>query len=372
MEFEMPVAHLPVSVLRAVFVVLSLPVILGACKPEAKPVPQPRAVNVVKVGEADTLFGNRYSGDVRARYETALGFRVGGKITERLVEVGDTVRKGQVLLRLDPVDRKLSVDAAGQQVAAAESNHRQAKAEFQRFEGLYRQGFISAAEFDRRKSAFEVAAAQLAQARSQWTFDRNQADYTTLRADHDGVVTVLQAEVGQVVDTGTPVVRVVRPGEKEVAIAVPESRLADVRRGSEADIVLWADPSKSYKGRVREIAPNADQVTRTYTAKVTMLDADERVQWGMTATVALSGGAAGARAIRLPSSAIYQKGDQAAVWVVDPANGQVNLRPVKLDRFADEYVTILDGVRPGENVVRAGVHKLFAGEKVRVLAGAAR
>lgn len=368
----MPVASFPVSVLRAVLVALSLPVVLGACKPEAKPAPQPRAVNVVKAGEADALFGNSYSGDVRARYETALGFRVGGKITERLVEVGDTVRKGQALLRLDPVDRRLSVDAAGQQVAAAEANHRQAKAEFQRFEGLYRQGFISAAEFDRRKSAFEVAAAQLAQARSQWTFDRNQADYTTLRADHDGVVTVLQAEVGQVVDTGMPVVRVVRSGEKEIAISVPENRLADVRRGGEADVVLWADPSKSYRGRIREIAPNADQVTRTYTAKVTILDADERVQLGMTGTVALSGGAAAARAMRLPSSAIHQKGDQAAVWIVDPASAQVNLRPVKIDRFADDHVTVLEGVRPGESVVRAGVHKLFAGEKVRVLAGAVR
>lgn len=368
----MPVAPIPVVLSRALFVVMFCAGVLGGCKPEAKPAAQPRAVDVVRAGEADTLFGNRYSGDVRARYETALGFRVGGKIAERLVEVGDTVRKGQVLMRLDPLDQKLSVDAAGQQVAAAEASHRQAKTEFQRFEGLFRQGFISAAEFDRRQAAFEVAAAQLAQARAQWALYRNQSDYTTLRADHDGVVTALQAEVGQVVDRGTPVARVVRPGEKEVAISVPENRLPEVRRGSEADIVLWADPARSYKGRVREIAPNADLVTRTYTAKVSILDADDRVQWGMTATVALSGGAAAARAIRLPSTALYQRGDQAAVWVVDPASGQVNLRPVKIDRFADEFVTVLDGLRPGESVVRAGVHKLFAGEKVRVLAEATR
>lgn len=349
-----------------------LAVLLAGCKAEQKPVEPPRAVNVVRVGAGDGVFGNTFSGDVRARYETAMGFRVGGKVVERLVEVGDTVRKGQVLMRLDPTDQVLGVEAARQQMAAAESNHRQAKADFTRFENLFRQGFISAAEFDRHRTALEVAQAQLVQARAQWNLNRNQTDYTTLRADHDGVVTVLLAEVGQVVDRGTPVVRVVRPGEREVAISLPENRLGDVRRGREAAIVLWSDPSRAYQGRVREVAPNADPVTRTYTAKVTVVDADDKVQWGMTASVALDGGAEAARAYRLPSTALHQKGDQAAVWIVDPGTNQVNLRPVKVGRFAEEYVTVLDGLKPGDAVVRAGVHKLFAGEKVRILAEPAR
>jgi len=372
MELQMPVSSfVGASVWRAcgALVLVSL---LAGCKPEPAPVKLPRAVNVVRVGAPDTAFGNSYSGDVRARYETALGFRLGGKVTERLVEVGDVVKKGQVLMRLDPVDQRLGAEAASDQLSAARASFEQTRADFTRFRELARQGFISAAELDRRNAAFNVAEAQFSQARAQLSIQRNQADYTTLRADHEGIVTALHAEVGQVVDKGTIVIRMVRPGEKEVAISVPENRLKEVIRGREASIALWTDPSRIYKGRVREVAPGADPVTRTYTAKVSILDADDAVQWGMTANVALAGDADAARAVRLPSSAIHQKGDQAAVWIVDPSTGAVKLHPVRVGRFADEFVAVLEGVKPGDAVVRAGVHRLFDGEKVRVLAEAAR
>lgn len=372
MEFQMPVLHFVGTAARTACAAFAMVCLLAGCKPEAAPVKVPRAVNVVRVGAPDTVFGNSYSGDVRARYEAALGFRVGGKITERLVEVGDAVRKGQVLFRLDPLDQRLGAEAATEQLAAARANLEQTRADLVRFRELARQGFISATELDRRKAAFDVADAQFAQARAQQSLQRNQSDYTTLRSDHDGIVTALAAEVGQVVDKGAIVVRLVRPGEKEVAISVPENRLTEVTRGRDATVVLWTDPSRVYKGRVREVAPGADAVTRTYTAKVSILDADESVQWGMTANVAIAGSADAARAVRLPSSAIHQKGDQAAVWIVDPKTGQVSLHPVRIGRFADDFVAVLDGVKPGDAVVRAGVHRLFDGEKVRVLAEAAR
>lgn len=372
MELQMPVSSFVGAAAWRAFGAVVLVSLVAGCKPEPAPVKLPRAVNVVKVGTPDTVFGNSYSGDVRARYETALGFRLGGKVTERLVEVGDAVKKGQVLMRLDPGDQRLGADAAGDQLSAARANFEQTRADFNRFRELARQGFISAADLDRRKAAFDVAEAQFAQARAQLSLQRNQAEYTTLRADHEGIVTALQAEVGQVVDKGAIVIRVVRPGEKEVAISVPENRLKEVTRGREASVVLWTDPSRVYKGRVREVAPGADPVTRTYAAKVSILDADDSVQWGMTANVAIAGDADAARAVRLPSSAIHQKGDQAAVWIVNPSTGEVRLHPVRVGRFADEYVAVLEGVKPGDAVVRAGVHRLFDGEKVRVLAEAAR
>lgn len=345
--------------------------LLVACKAEAPPPNPPRAVNVVKAGALQADPGNRYSGEVRARYETPLGFRVPGKVTERLVDVGAVVKRGQVLARLDPVDLQLAAEAARQVVTASKANLDQQRTEFERFKALHAQGFISAAELDRRRAALDMAVAQAAQARAQWDTNRNQSGYATLVAEHDGVVTAIGAEVGQVVDRGTPVIRVARPGEKEVAISIPENRIVEARRAREAEVRLWADPERQYKGRVRELSPSADAVTRTYSMKVTVLDADDNVTLGMTANVSLAA-AAPASGFRLPSSALFQQGERHAVWVVDGSTSQVALRPVRVLRYADDHVVVGEGLKAGEAVVRAGVHKLFAGEKVRVLAEAGK
>jgi multidrug efflux system membrane fusion protein len=344
-----------------------MPLLLAACKPAEKPAEPPRAVNVVRIEGGNGTLSASYTGDVRPRYETGLAFRVPGKVTERLVEVGDTVKPGQVLARLDPGDQQLGIEAARQAVAAAEASHAQARSDFQRFGDLYKQGFISAAEFDRRKAAFDVAAAQLSQARAQLSVNRNQADYTTLRAPSESVVTTVAAEVGQVVGAGQTVLRVARPGFSEIAISVPENRLKEVKRGMDVRINLWAVPEHLYRGRVREISPAADAVTRTYLAKVTVLDADDTMQMGMTANVFLDV-AADPNVVRLPSTALYQKGADTAVWVVDAGSSQVKLRPVTVGKFADDHVVVTGGLKPGETVVRAGVQKLFPDEKVRILA----
>ncbi len=343
-----------------------VPLLLGACKPAEKPVELPRAVNVVRIEGGNGTLSASYTGDVRSRYETGLSFRVPGKVTERLVEVGDTVKPGQLLARLDPGDQQLGIEGARQTVAAAEASHAQARADFQRFGDLYKQGFISAAEYDRRKAAFDVAAAQLSQARAQLSVNRNQADYTTLRAPSEGVVTMVAAETGQVVGAGQTVLRVARPGFTEVAISIPENRLKEVRRGMDVRVNLWAAPDHLYRGRIREISPAADAVTRTYLAKVTVLDADDTMQLGMTANVFLDV-AADPSVVRLPPTALYQKGSDTAVWVVDAGSSQVKLRPVTVGKFDDDHVVVTAGLKPGETVVRAGVQKLFPDEKVRIL-----
>jgi membrane fusion protein, multidrug efflux system len=345
--------------------------LVGACN---KPPPQldaTRPVRAVAVSLASDEQEVTYTGDVRARWETALGFRVPGKIVARLVEVGQQVKTGQVLARLDPEDQKLSAEAAKQQLMAARSDFQQAKADLVRYKELVDKGFISAAEFDRRKTTYQTAAARLEQATAQLELNRNQTEYTTLRADHDGVVTAVQAEVGQVVSAGQAVVKTARLDEKEVAVNVPENRLGELRATKDADVTLWASPGRVYKGRIREISPSADNVTRTYTVKVTVLDPDASVQLGMTANVRLRGGMR-AEVARLPLTALFQKGDEAAVWVIDPKTQQVALTPVQVGRYTQDYVTVLSGLNDGDLVVRAGVHKLAQGEKVRVLADPAQ
>ncbi|MEO8040851.1 MAG: efflux RND transporter periplasmic adaptor subunit, partial [Betaproteobacteria bacterium] len=174
------------------------------------------------------------------------------------------------------------------------------------------------------------------------------------------------AEVGQVVAAGQMVMQLARRGEREVAINVPENRLGELRKADQVRIGFWARPDKVLDGRIREIAPSADPVTRTYTTKVTILNPDAEVELGMTATVFFRTNGHGP-VVRLPATALFQKGDDAAVWIVDPKTNQVSLRPVKVARYGDDFVSLSEGLAGGEVVVRAGVHKLFANEKVRIL-----
>jgi multidrug efflux system membrane fusion protein len=352
--------------LRAALSLIAIPLALAGCGQPAEPVDATRPVTVVKVQANGDQTEISYTGDVRARYETALGFRVAGKLVSREVDVGSRVTKGQTLARLDPSDYQLNIQAARSQLAAAESDFRQAKDDLERYSELYQKKFISAAEFDRRKTAFETAQARLEQAQAQLGVTRNQSAYTTLRADQDGIVTAINAEVGQVVAAGTPVMKVARPEEKEVVVSVPESRLDELRDVREIAVSLWAEPDARFKGRIREVSPSADPVTRTYTVKVTLLDASPRVQLGMTANVFL-GRAAGAPAVKLPLSALYQKGTQPAVWLVEPGTSKVVLTPVKVGRYTQDAVEVIEGLKTGDTVVRAGVHKLFEGETVRVI-----
>jgi multidrug efflux system membrane fusion protein len=279
------------------------------------------------------------------------------------------VKKGQALARLDPQDAKLAADAARSALAAAEADHVLAKAEVERYRDLYAKKFVSQAVLDARETAFNTTKARLEQARAQLATAQNQSSYTTLAAESDGVITAVSLEPGQVVSPGQAVMRFARPEEKDVVISVPESRLAELRDAREILVRVLAAPDKPYRGRIREIAPNADPATRTFAVKIALVEPDGAVQLGMTANVALGERAAGA-VITLPLSALTQIEGQPAVWVVDPQSSKVNLRPVQIGAYREDGVTVRAGLKPGEVVVTAGVHKLLAGETVRVVSDA--
>lgn len=338
---------------------------LAACGKPPEQAPEPRLVNVVRVDPGAGTSEVAYSGDVRARYETNLSFRVAGKIVARNVEVGTVVRANEVIARLDPEDQKLNAQGAQSQLAAAKSEFDQTKADLDRYTDLYRKEFISQAEYDRHVSNFKVAQARFDQARAQLSVTQNQTGYTSLNADHAGVVTAIQAEVGQVVAAGQTVVKLARTDEKEVVISIPENRLAELNASKEIGVTLWANPGENYRGRVREVSPSADPVTRTYAAKITVLNADAAMKLGMTANVYLKGVQRGAAAM-LPATALFQESGKAAVWVVDPAAGTVKLVPVEVGEYIEDKVAVTSGLKKGDVVVRAGVHKLFEGEKVRI------
>lgn len=356
---------------RAAVAALCGALLLNACSEKQVQQPEIRPVKSQVVRLQLMASESSYSGEVRARYETRLAFRVGGKITGRYVEVGQEVKAGQALARLDPQDLQLSVMAKRAQRDAAKADFDKAKADLDRYAHLLERKFISPAEFDQRRLAYEAARSRFEQAEAQLSFDANQAAYSTLVADHAGVVTSVDAEVGQVVAPGQSVVRVARLDEKEVLVNVPESRVEELRAVEHPKVVLWANPGKIYSGRLREIAPDADRLTRTYAAKVSIIDADDSVRLGMTANVLLGevGRASGAR---LPLTALIQRGKQPQVWVVDPKTGKVHARPVKVGDYIDNDVMILAGLQDGARVVTAGASLLFEGQQVKVMDGAGR
>ena len=339
---------------------------LAGCSREEAAAPAPRSVIAQVVGTKSDEGANVYSGEVRARYENDLAFRVGGKVTARLVDVGATVTKGQALARLDPQDAQLGVEAARSQRAAAEADHVLAKAELERYRDLYARNFVSRAVLDAREMTFNTTKARLEQAKAQLATAQNQSSYTALVAEADGVITAVNLEPGQVVSAGQTVMRFARPEEKEVAINVPETRLAELRDAKEISVSVWAAPDRAYRGRIREVAPHADAATRTFTVKIALLNPDAAVRLGMTANVALGDGTPH-QVITLPLTAIAQHDGQPVVWVVDPRTNKVNLRPVVVGTYREDGVVVRDGLKPGEIVVTVGVHKLLPDETVRVI-----
>lgn len=344
---------------------IALAAVLAGCGREAAP---PAAdIRPVRAEEVAPLNGNhpgRYAGEVRARHETALAFRVPGRISTRQVEVGTQVKAGQVIAMLDPQDYALAVRAVRAQLAAAEAESRLAQDDLRRFAELRAQNFISQAELDRRRTAAEAAQARARQLRAEAARAGNQEAYTRLTAPHDGVVTALGFEAGQVVAAGQPLAQLARAGELEVRIDVPENAADTLRAARSMSVRLWAQPGKSYAGRLRELAPMADAVSRTYGARVSLLQPDAAVKLGMTATVEL--GQDAAPGLSVAQSALFRINGQPQVWVVDRKAGTVASRSVQLGAFAGERAAVLSGLTAGEWVVTAGVHKLSPGQRVRL------
>lgn len=329
---------------------LPLLLVLAACGGEAQKAEPLRPVLTMRVGDHDVRSSDVYAGEIRSRIEQSLGFRIAGKISERLVDAGAIVKPGQVLARLDPADTAL---ASG----AADAQRQLAEADAARYRELKARNFVSQAALDSRETQLKAAAAQA-------DLSRNQSAYTALKADQPGVVGQVLAEVGQVVSAGQPVLRVVRQDALEVAIAIPENRLAEARKASEAEVTLWSDESIRVRGRLREIAAVADPQTRTYAARVALTESDPRIAFGMSATVRFAGTHAEKRLL-VPQSALIQKDGKAAVWLV-AADDTLSLRSVDVARYTDEAVELAGGLQPGERIVVAGIHKLAPGQKIRV------
>jgi membrane fusion protein, multidrug efflux system len=344
--------------------ILPLALLLGCSRNDAPPEPV-RAVKVITVTASGMQSRHEFSGEVRARVDSRLGFRVGGKITQRAAEAGQHVKAGTVLAQLDPQDYRLAAEAARAQVAAASTNRDLAAGDYKRYVTLREQNFISGAELERRDTALKAAQAQLEQAQAQLASQGNQARYTNLVADVSGVVTAVEAEPGQVVSAGTPVVRIAADGPRDVVFAVPEDKVVAVRAGTPVQVRLWGSESL-LQGQIREVAASADPATRTYAVKVS-LEPSAQPPLGATVTVLPQLPAvAGGQVIKIPISALRQEGQGSAVWVLDKASMTVRSQTVQLATADGNDAVIAAGLQPGMVIVSAGVHVLAPGQKVSV------
>jgi RND family efflux transporter MFP subunit len=348
------------------FAALALLPLLAACGDEATSATakaeRPVQIQRVAFGPADA--SREFVGVVRARHETDLGFRVAGKIVARTVNVGDIVRAGDVVARLDPQDLNLQAESAQAEFAAATSNLADAAAEEGRYANLKARAAVAAADYDHKKAAKDEAIGRLERARRALDLAANQLAYAELKVDADGVITATPAEPGQVVNLGQPVARLAHHGEMEALVALPETALGEARK-SDAGVQLWSDPGRSFKAHLRELSPQADATTRTYAARFTIENPDDAVALGMTATVKLTHPST-VQVARLPLSAILNRGTGPAVYLVDGA-GALALRPVTVAAFTETVALVTAGVADGDQVVTLGVQKLVAGTPVRTV-----
>lgn len=344
---------------------------LNACSRQEAPPEPVRAVKVVTVGAEGLKSESVYAGEVRARVESRLGFRVGGKLIRRAVEVGQRVTAGQLLAAIDPQDYQLSAQAAQAQLVAAQTQRDVAQADYRRYESLRAQGFISGAELERREASLKAAEATLVQARSQSQAQANQVGYAHLQATAAGVVTALEAEVGQVLAAGQPVLRLAHDGPRDAVFSVPEQTVSLFRQGMSMQAQV-AGSAQILKGRVREVGASADPVTRTFTVKLA-LEASERLPLGATVNVLSPAQEPGASAqtLQLPTTALRQEGEGTAVWVLDEASMTVQSQTVVLGPVQAQQVAIASGLQAGQKVVVAGVHVLSPGQKVTLYKPAA-
>ena len=364
---------LPLAARRVfgLFALAALMTTLVACSKAEAPQEPLRSVKLLTVAGSDLNLASEFSAEVRARVESRLGFRVGGKLVQRPAEPGQRVAAGQLLALVDAQDFQLAAQAAQAQVSAAQSQRDLAAAEFKRFEALKAQNFISGAELERREASLKAAEAALNQAKAQAQAQGNQAGYARLTASHAGVIIAVEAEVGQVVSAGQPVVRLAHDGPRDAVFAVSESAIMSIRLGQSMQAMLLST-GQMVQGTVREMAASADPVTRTYAVKLALAPGvGGALPLGATLNVRAPGlSSAVASAIKLPTSALRQEGQGTAVWVLDEATMTVNSQAVQLGPVDGNEVVVTSGLQPGQKVVSAGVHVLSPGQKVTVYGAA--
>ncbi|QJQ07602.1 efflux RND transporter periplasmic adaptor subunit [Undibacterium piscinae] len=338
--------------------------VLTACSRQVEKVEEIRPVRAMTVAAENAEIAAEFAGEVRPRIESKLGFRVGGKIISRKVDLGTEVRRGQVLMQLDPQDLGLAQAQARAGLSAAESSRDLARTELKRYQDLREKNFVGAAVLDGKEGAYKAAQANYEQALAAFKNQSNQAGYTTLVADVDGVVTAIDAEAGQVVAAGVPVLRIAQAGEMDVVIGIPEDKVGSIRKMKDIRVRMWANPTESITAKLRELSPIADPVTRTYTAKLALPLTAKDIRLGMTAVVTFVTKNPNAM-IKLPMTALFQDKNVTSVWIVD--NGTVKLVPVQLADSSGSDVLLASGVSIGQTVVTAGVNLLKPGQKVSIL-----
>ena len=353
------------AVVAHVLPAVLLGALLAACAKAPEKVEDIRPVRALVLSASNVGIHAEFPGEVRARFESRLGFRVAGKITARKVDPGTLVKRGQVLMQLDAGDLRLSQAQARAALSAAQTRRDLAVAELKRYQELRAKNFVSQAVLDEKIAALRAAQANVDAAQAGYAGQSNQAGYATLVSDIDGVVTAVDAEVGAVVAPGTPVVRVAKITDKEIVIALPEDKVEAMRQVNDVTVRLWANPGLAIPGKIREVSPIADAATRTFAVKVAIPDSTEGVKLGMTALVQFSSITARAM-IRVPLTALFHEKNTSSVWLVE--NGAVRLVPVQLGGTAGNEVVLVGGVKPGQTVVTAGVNLLKAGQKVTILA----
>jgi membrane fusion protein, multidrug efflux system len=343
-------------------------VLLSGCGRKAPEAQAATPVIALPVQAADGVTAGRFPGEVHARYEMPLSFRVAGQLSARYVNAGDLVKQGQALAQLDPTDASNQLAAAKAALAAAQHRLLFATQQRDRDEAQSSQNLISQLQLQQTQDNYATALAARDQAQQQFQLAQNQSRYTTLVADHDGAITSRQADVGQVLAAGQTVFGFAWSGEREVYLDVPESRIDGIVTGQPARISLPALPGQVLSAHVREIAPAADPQSRTYLVKLTIDQPSSTLQLGMTADAVLQGTKPSHAAVSIPSTALFHQGEQPAVWVVRPADSTLELRNVTVTRYGERDVLIADGLKPGERVLMQGVHTVSAGEKVAPIA----
>jgi RND family efflux transporter MFP subunit len=319
------------------------------------------------VGESASASDVEFSGEVRARIESNLGFRVAGKLLSRPAEIGQRVKAGALLAQIDPQDYRVTADAAAAQLVAAQTNRDVAGADFKRYQDLHAQGFISAAELQRREAAYVSAQAQWKQAQAQSSVQGNQSGYTRLLADGAGIVTAVEASAGQVVAAGQPVVRLALDGPRDVVFSVPEDKLAQVKPGDKVKVRQWVD-GQVLEAVVRDVSASADSVTRSFMAKAA-LPKEANPVLGSTVTVSMPLASA-AKTIKLPTSALRMEAGATSVWVLDPNTMTVKSQTIAVNTAEGNDVVVTSGLQNGDQVVLSGVHVLTAGQKVSIFSAA--
>ncbi|APR68962.1 MULTISPECIES: efflux RND transporter periplasmic adaptor subunit [Acinetobacter] len=334
-------------------------VTLSACQKE---LPKTEEIPYVMVTQPSRNHTDQksYAGDVQARQQTALAFRVGGQVTERYVEVGDRVNVGQVLAKLDVKDAQLQMNAAKAQLQSAEAAAKIATEEYQRYQQLLPVNAVSRSQFDAVKNQYESAQANLQQARSNYQVSANQTGYNQLISNKKGVITQRQIEVGQVVAAGQAAYQLAIDGEREVVFGVPEQAVSAIKVGQPAWVTLWSQPDARFAAKVREVSPAADQ-SRTFTVKVSLLEGQSSIQLGQSARVFFVSNENDV--LSVPLSSVTATDQQAYVWVV---NTDKTLRkvPVTLGAYARDRVPVISGLKATDWVVVGGVHLLREQQKI--------